>query len=234
MTKGSFYLQRVNRFLDNRQHDQVGVTYQGRWIGNKYFNTYHQLTLTEISKHEVEYKGYQIIVLGWHRECQEIFNLNGETVTRDLPDDQIGRLGDKKVFNTYSAYAWKIGTDFDNEQNLNWLYEGATVTGGTSTSQKTTLTSAKKRIDLIIKLEECRDAINKNASVMIECSRSEALNPYNALVGDEPFIQAHGRLRKGVIVATTGSRFIVGYSTPSNTRDLKYKTLPLSRLWVEP
>lgn len=234
MTTGSFYLQRVNRYLDTNLHDQVGATYQGRWIGNKYLKTYHQGTLTDISKHEIEYRGYQIIVLGWHRECQEIFNLNGETVTRDLPDDQIGRLGDKKVFNTYSAYCWEIGTDFDNELTLNWLFAGARVTGGTSTSQKTTLTSAKKRIDLIIRLEECRDVITRNASVMIECLRSDAVNPYNALVGDELFIQAHGRLRKGIIVSTTGSRFIVGYSTPSNTKDLKYKTLPLSRLWVAP
>jgi hypothetical protein len=38
-------------------------------------------------------------------------------------------------------------------------------------------------------------------------------------------------LRKGIVVDTTGSRFIVADVTPSNHIDLKYKTLPLSRLY---
>jgi hypothetical protein len=57
--------------------------------------------------------------------------------------------------------------------------------------------------------------------------------PYNAHIGDEVFIQAHGRLRKGIIVETTGSRFVVGYVTPSNHRELKYKTLALPDIYVQ-
>ena len=60
-----------------------------------------------------------------------------------------------------------------------------------------------------------------------------AYTPYNAVIGDQVFIQGHGRLRKGLIVETTGSRFVVAYVTPSNHHDLKYKTLPLSRLYIK-
>ena len=62
-------------------------------------------------------------------------------------------------------------------------------------------------------------------------SNMSDFTPYNAVVNDQVFIQGHGRLRKGVVVETTGSRFIVAYVTPSNHNDLKYKTLPLSRLY---
>ena len=234
MTTGSFYLQRVNHYLENNGHDKVGVTYQGRWLGNKYFASYNQITLNEISKHEIEYKGYQIIVIGWHREFQTIFNMIGEPVSHDLPDDEIGSLGEKGYSSIYTSYVWKIGTDCDQYLTIDWLPQFTVFRGGTSGSQKTTLSNATKRVDIMVRLEECRDVITRNASVMIECLRTDAVNPYNALVGDEPFIQAHGRLRKGIIISTTGSRFIVGYSTPSNTKDLKYKTLPLSRLWVSP
>ena len=91
--------------------------------------------------------------------------------------------------------------------------------------------SAKKKLDLRAKVDAVKDDLIATSNDRMV--RNSGVNPYNAQIGDQPFIQAFGRLRRGKIVDTVGSRFIVAYCTPSNTDELKYKALPLSQLWVE-
>ena len=93
-----------------------------------------------------------------------------------------------------------------------------------------TIKKCQKKLDLLSQIVNVRDEL---ISISTERAGSyDTKNPYNINVGDQVFIQAHGRLRKGKIVSTTGSRFIVVYLTPSNHSDLKYKTLRLDNLWL--
>ena len=64
--------------------------------------------------------------------------------------------------------------------------------------------------------------------------RSELQEPYNLFVGDSVWFMAFGRVRNGIIVDTTGSRFVVGYVTPSNRSELKYKILSMSQMRIKP
>ena len=62
---------------------------------------------------------------------------------------------------------------------------------------------------------------------------SDRTNPYNVIVGDFVYIPAFGKLRKGKVIKTSGSKFVVGYVTPSNHKQVKYKTLPLQGLFIK-
>jgi hypothetical protein len=191
---------------------------------------YMKVTLRDITFHEEEYKGYQLIVIGWQYESQLIFDKNDEPFTHSqIEEDEIGRYGEVQHRPQYAVYAWRIG-DTESVSNLNYLSALATLGGiCSSVKEKVTLKSARKKLDLLAKI----DAVKGEIALISDHRVSKPVNPYNITTGEYAYIQAFGRLRKGKIVDTTGSRFIVAYCTPSNTRDLKYKTLPLSRLWVE-
>ena len=232
----SFYLQRVKNCLtqaDNR-YDQVGAYQFTRWYNTSILPTIKKVTLREITFHEETYMGYQLIVIGWHHDLQTIYDLNGDQITHivNTPEDQISRYGDPEKRSAYSAYAWKIGADHDRVANLNGLTQFTTLSGiCSSNKEQTTIRSAKKKLDLLAKIDAIKSDLIKTSNDRIDYAKK--INPYNIGVGEQPYIQAFGRLRKGKIVDTTGSRFIVAYCTPSNTDELKYKTLPLSQLWVE-
>jgi hypothetical protein len=94
---------------------------------------------------------------------------------------------------------------------------------------------ARKKLDIEDKLVQVLPTLISIAPIRWNggFTHNSEFTPYNAVVGDQVFIQAHGRLRKGIIVETTGRRFIVGYVTPSNHYDLKTKTLSLSEMCKE-
>jgi hypothetical protein len=136
-------------------------------------------------------------------------------------------------FNTiFYAWAWRIDGVGVNEP-LKWNSEHAVICGSHSSDKiEKTIKLAKKRIDLEAKIVAVQDQLIAMADERMAYSMDMSkYTPYNAVINDQVFIQGHGRLRKGLIVDTTGSRFIVAYVTPSNHHDLKYKTLPLSRLY---
>ena len=231
----SFYLQRVKECLNqvNGGYQQAGFSHITRWYNSSILEAVCKVTLREITYTEETYKGFQLIVIGWHRYLQTIYDLNGDQVTShaNIEEDQISRYGDPEHRSAYSAYAWKIGAT-ESLTNLDWLGQLTTLNGiCSSVKEQTTLKSARKRLDLLAKVEAVKDRLIALSDLRLYSG--EAVNPYNAVLGDEPFIQAHGRLRQGKIVETTGSRFVVAYCTPSNHSDLKYKTLPLSQLWIE-
>ena len=231
----SFYLDRVKECMnqpDNR-YDQIGSSNITRWYNSSILQTVCKVTLREITFTEETYKGYQIIVIGWHRDLQTIYDLNGGLVIShtNIQEDQISRYGDPERRSSYSAYAWKIGAT-ESVANLKWIGQLTTLNGICSSSkEQTTMRSAKKKLDLRAKVDAVKDDLIATSNDRMV--RNSGVNPYNAQIGDQPFIQAFGRLRRGKIVDTVGSRFIVAYCTPSNTDELKYKALPLSQLWVE-
>jgi hypothetical protein len=140
-------------------------------------------------------------------------------------------MKDVKSFVYYESIAYEIGGVGDLKQELNWLGEVATLyMYGGDTDPNKVIKKCQKKLDLLSQIMSVRDEL---ISISNERAGSyDTKNPYNINVGDQVFIQAHGRLRKGKIVSTTGSRFIVGYLTPSNHNDLKYKTLRLDSLWI--
>jgi hypothetical protein len=159
-------------------------------------------------------------------------DLNGNTSDNYLADNQIsGYANDVKSFTYYEGMAYEIGGQGDSQQNLNWLGELALLyMYGGDTNQNKVIKKCQKKLDLLSQIKDVRDELISIANERI--GSYETKNPYNTNVGDQVFIQAHGRLRKGKIVSTTGSRFNVGYLTPSNHNDLKYKTLRLDCLWL--
>jgi hypothetical protein len=231
----SFYLQRVKTCLTkvSNRYDQVGAYQFTRWYNTSILPTIKKVTLREITFHEETYMGYQLIVIGWHRDLQEIFDKNNEPFTHSsFEESEVARYGAVEQRSAYSAYAWKIGTDYDQAITLEWLCKYATLTGiCSSNKEQTTLRSAKKKLDLLAKIDAIKSDLIKTSNDRIDYAKK--INPYNIVVGEQPYIQAFGRLRKGKIVDTIGSRFVVAYCTPSNTDELKYKTLPLSQLWIE-
>lgn len=235
-TKNSFYLERLlTKFTGKNAYYRVGQKCLAIWQAHTR-NRYDLLTqekLVDMTFDEQTYKGFQLIIVGFHYECRTVLDLNGNTSEFYLADDQIGGYkNDVHRFSYYQSMAYEIGGVFDNMQSLDWLGQGATLYmyGGSSDPIKTTK-KCQKKLDLLAQIKDVKDEL---ISIVDERATSyDTQNPYNINVGDQVFIQAHGRLRKGKVVSTTGSRFNVGYLTPSNLTDLKYKTLRLDNLWIQ-
>ena len=230
----SFYLKRLKDCMTKNQYDSVGQSYIGSWLNNKRLEHTSKLTLKDLTFSEMEYKGFQLIVIGWHREIQPIFDKSGKLFDRwgSIEESDIGGYGEVTSDSHFSAYAWEIGTEHDQVQELEWITRYTVLSGiCSSNSEKRTLTLAQKKIDTRALVKDAKADLIATSNDRLDWNKK--INPYNALVGDQVYIQAFGRMRKGKIVSTTGSRFIVGYVTPSNTNELKYKTLPLSQLWIE-
>ena len=231
----SFYLKRLKEYFTNKSYDHIGSVHNSYWTprSRTKLPLFTQHTLVDVTFDEQEYRGFQLIVIGWHYEMRSVLDLNGNTSTDYLDTDQIKGYSTEGVTSTsYSAYAWEIGGSFDTVANINWISHGSAVSGiGASNSLTKTSKIGMKKIDLLAELVSARAEINSINNERI--SMGSAVNPYNILIGDQAYILAFGRGRKGVIVKTVGSKFVVGYSTPSNPNELKYKVLPLSALWVK-
>ena len=234
----SFYLDRLKNCYDNKTngYEKIGSNSHSRHDGTrKQLPHAVELTLVDRTYQEESYKGFQIIIVGWFYSHRTIFKHDGTPfnyASEIVSDSDIGSYGESESTQHFRAYAWEIGTDYDNKTELDWSYAGAEIAGiCTSNSAIKTLALAKKKLDVRAKVVEQRERLISIVNDRIDYANSNT--PYNALVNDEVYIQAHGRLRKGVIVDTTGSRFIIGYVTPSNHKDIRWKTLPLSQLWVD-
>jgi len=234
----SFYLDRLKNCHDkkNNGYEKVGGNTHSRYDGTRKQLTHVvELTLVDRTYQEESYKGFQIIIVGWCYSHRTIFKHDGTPFDYSheiASDSDIGSYGLSESTQQFRAYAWEIGTDYDNKTELDWSYAGAEIAGICATNSAIkTLALAKKKLDVRAKVVEQRERLISMADERIRYENST--NPYNAVVNEEVYIQAHGRLRKGVIVDTTGSRFIIGYVTPSNHTDIRWKTLPLSQLWVD-
>ena len=198
----------------------------------KFMDTTHEIKVIETIFHEETFKDhFQLIITEVKYSMREVLDANGNPFTShySVDDSLVAGYGETKLVNVYTAYAWEIGTKTDDAP-LNWTTQWSVVAGGRSKSMAKTLKVAKDKLEILSRVRAVRTEMIAIANEQFEGSWQNAKPPYNALVGDRVFIQAHGRLRRGIIVATTGSRFVVGYVTPSNHDDLKYKTLSLAGL----
>jgi hypothetical protein len=234
-TKDSFYLERLKtKFNTKDAYWSVGETSTSIWQPHtrKSFEFLTETKLIDITFNEQIYKGFQLILIGFHYEFRTVLDLTGVPSPQYLADNQIGGyMKNVRSFVYHESIAYEIGGVGDTKQDLNWLGQSATLYmyGGDTDATKT-IKKCQKKLDLLSQLVNVKDEL---ISISNERASSyDTKNPYNINVGDQVFIQAHGRLRKGKIVSTTGSRFIVGYLTPSNHDDLKYKTLRLDSLWI--
>jgi hypothetical protein len=230
----SYFLDRFVELQDKYYKNYQGDTHHSTWLRNKRFDHMIELKQLPNTYQEIEYKGHSIIVQGIHHQWCDIFDVNGSHFSSLPPTSQIKSRGDLQFSTTFHAWAWRIDGVGVNEP-LKWNSEHAVICGSHSSDKiEKTIKLAKKRIDLEAKIVAVQDQLIFLASErMVYSSNMSAFNPYNAVVNDQVFIQGFGRLRKGIIVETTGSRFVVAYVTPSNHHDLKYKTLPLSRLYIK-
>jgi hypothetical protein len=183
---------------------------------------------------EIEYKGHSIIIQGINNQWCDILSSNEEHFPSVPPTSEIATRGELQFNTVFVAWAWRID-GFGSDKELKWNSEYAVITGSHSSDNiEKTIKLAKKRIDLEAKIIAVQDQLIAMANEQMGFSMTmRDFNPYNAVINDQVFIQAHGRLRKGIIVETTGSRFVVAYVTPSNHHDLKYKTLPLTELYIK-
>ena len=131
----------------------------------------------------------------------------------------------------YQAFVWKIGDYFDNLTDLAWLSQGCVTTSWGGASNEVAIKKVRKKIDLFALMYSVKDELKALSITFCRGIRYDEPHVFNATIGDVVAIRAFGRTRLGKIVATTGSRFIVAYMTPSNANDIHYKTLPLTHLY---
>ena len=228
----SYFLDRFVAIQDKYYTNYQGSKHYSTWLRTKRFENMIELQQMPNTYQEIEYKGHSIIVQGIHYEWCDIFDVNGKPFTHTPKPTEIGSRGELQFNTVFLAWAWREGCT-NSDKPLNWNSENAVICGSHSSDKiEKTIKLAKKRIDLEAKIIAVQDELIAMSSERMTYSPNMSdFTPYNAVIGDQVFIQGHGRLRKGIIVETTGSRFIVAYVTPSNHDDLKYKTLPLSRVY---
>jgi hypothetical protein len=236
LVEESIYAKRLRNYYSGDYYQSLGLNQDSIWNNRKRLDGYAQMRTSEITIQEEEYKGHQIVVVGFHRIFRHYLNpLTFENVNDYYQLHNSILESDPMKSANYIAFGYKIG-DSESNPDIKFSYQYAVIKGTFETNSfEATMKKAKKRIDLQAKIVAVRDELIRIADErMVRSSTAqEEFCVYNALVGDHVFIQAHGRLRKGIVVDTTGSRFIVGYVTPSNHNELKFKTLRLSNLYTQ-
>ena len=232
----SLYASRLRDYFEKNYYLQIGKIHYGRYAGNR--RSFVHVVESEylgMDIHEEEYKGFQIVIVNSRHRYREITDSNGGHFQHmeDALTHTIAHRGEWQDASYFIAYAWEIGRDL--AQTIHYPTQYACVNGiGESNSLAKTRKVATKKIDILasIKAVQPQLALIADQRLMVPWDEREKYIPFNVLVGDEVFIQAYGRKRKGVVVGTTGSRFIVGYVTPSNHSDLRYKILPQTSMFV--
>ena len=232
----SVYAKRLRDYYSKDYYQTLGHNQDSIWNGRKRLDGYAQMKTSHITLQEEEYKNHQIVVVGFHKEFRHYLHpLTGENENDYYQLSNCVVESEPMKSETFIAYGYEIG-DSEAVLNLAFSYQFAVIKGTFETNSfDATLKKAKKRIDLQAKIRDVRDELIRisNERMVRSSTAIQEFVPYNAFVGDQVFIHAHGRLRKGIVVDTTGSRFIVGYVTPSNHNELKFKTLSQSNLFVQ-
>lgn len=231
----SLYASRLRKLYEESRYYKTGEYGYWRYCGNLRFAYIVETEYLGLDIYEEEYKGHQIVIVNSKHRYREITNSKGEKFPSMDNANQhlIAHRGEWEDASYFVAYAWDIEKDL--AQNISYTTQYAVVKGiGESKVLAKTLKVARQKIDIVasIKAVQPKLALIADQRLFVPRDEREKYIPFNVLVGDEVFIQAYGRKRKGVVVGTTGSRFIVGYVTPSNHSDLRYKILPQSSIYV--
>ena len=236
-TNDSFYAERFYKFVEREWNDSTYAKneYFNRWgLYNVKFENVKQIQRIGYTIQEQLVGGFQLLIYGIKWRYRDVFDKSNELVTNSwIEESEIGGFGNWVDSETYVAYAYRIGTDNDKITELGWQ-NAFTTFGGTCASNSLT-----KTLNLALKKLSVYNKVLDNLGTLIQLSnnwaqRSELQEPYNLFVGDSVWFMAFGRVRNGIIVDTTGSRFVVGYVTPSNRSELKYKILSMSQMRIKP
>lgn len=226
----SFYADRLRRTYEPLRKDP----FYRWWYGATRFATMQEITEIDTKFHEETYLGFQLVIVEHKYQLREPLDSNGETFSlRSTFDRSLVRGFTKMQYRSdFYAYAWKIGDPSDQFNDLAYSGQFAIIERiCVSTSLAKTRKGALAKLKILAEVQAVNGAL---ISICEERLFSDSrVNPYNIRVGDRVFVQAHGRLRKGIVTSTTGSRFVVGYVTPSNHEDLKYKIVRLGDTWIE-
>jgi hypothetical protein len=228
----SLYLTRLKDCYDRHRYLTVGTTSDSYWQQGTRTRLpyYSRQTLVTRIFNEQEYKGFQIVTVHNRYEIRAINDLSGNPSANHIADDEIGSISDHAEFSDqFVSYVWEIGTDFDSVANLNWATQFCVASGFLDKTEARSVKKAQKKLDHLALVKLAKDDLIKIADERLSINNAE--NPFNVVIDDELFFRAFGRLRKGKVLATTGNRFVIGYVTPSNHTELKYKTLNQADLW---
>jgi len=227
----SFYAGRLRRTYEPLQKDP----FYRWWYGKTRFQTMQEIIELDMQFHEETYEGFQLVIVEHKYQLREPFDSNGETFSlRTFDVTLIAGLHDPKVTSDFYAYAYTIGDPSDQFQDLAYTGQFAILEGiCVSNSLAKTRKGALDKLKILSGVQAVKDQLISICEDRFYQGSTNVNNPYNIMIGDQVFIHAHGRLRKGIVTATTGSRFVVGYVTPSNHSDLKYKIVRLGQTYVK-
>lgn len=220
----SFYL---DRFIPaySKTWRGIGSESHGTWVGNKNMNNMYRTRYLPATYTEEVYKGFNMIIVESPVEVTPALDDAGIPANSYRESYTYGRSA---IHSEFFVYAWRIGTKYDHVANLVWCDQFADLKGVCTTrSLDKTIKMAKAKLDVFDKAYEVHQRL-------IEGANERSYDPpkaINAKVGDEVFTQAFGRKRKAIVVGTTGSRFIIGYVTPTSPDEIKLKTLYLWQIY---
>ena len=186
---------------------------------------YGFVTLTDKTYREESYKGHWLITESRTYSIAPVLDSKGEPTQEYSEAHSSTSRGETKVFTCHKAWAWRDGVEEEHPDTNTWwlsVFSGQYY----DTDLQKVLKKAKARLDIEASLQE------KRVEIKEACSNKTHINienPFNLRVNDYAYVHAYGGWRKGVVVGTTGRRFIVGYVVPSNTIQIRYKTVPLSQ-----
>lgn len=228
----------LRKYFERYDH-ATGTSHITTWCGRR-TRLPHVAEVTQLERlyFQEEYEGFDLVIVQSSWKYQEIFDANGDHFhSSNVQPHEIAGRGKEQLNTEHVAFAWQI-KDFYSETELKstWLFEFSILNGiGISDSYEKTRKTAIKKLNIYKSVKDVLPRLIEitDERLVVPYEYRDNFRPFNVLVGDEVFIQAHGRKRKGIVVGTTGSRFIVGYVTPSNHSDLKYKTLSLDNLWIK-
>jgi len=221
----------MSKYLDGLELQRSGyqtlnLEFMSIWHRGRSLAGFTYQHLVECTYSEELYKGHWLIICKETWSITPILDVLGQPIRDSMNAELKGVRGTPELVTDYRAWAWRDGVEKDSDTNIQWL--GLLRNVMVSNKLETTVKKAKARIDLEDLMAQQRDRL-------VELSREVLSNsevPFNLSVGGVAFIHAYSRWRAGVVVATQGRRFVVAYVVPSNSRDLRYKTLTLSAIRV--
>ena len=230
----SIYVSRLRKYNDDWDSSVQKVNDRTtRW---KLFN-YKPESLVSYELLSREYfestvGGFQLVITETKFKTRSVNDLNGVPLQASYAhDSEIGGYSDWTERVCYWATAYRIGLDYDRINEITYASQFTTFFCScvSNSLDKTTKLATKKLEVYNLLLDSLGDLIPLAGTW---ANRNQLESPYNISIGDIVWIQAFGRPRQGKVIATTGSRFVVGYVTPSNQYELKYKVVPISQMRI--
>ena len=237
----SFYMKRLKDCLKGYTWNKlnIGDIECGRYIGHartKWLDTCAIIECKDFKLEEFEYKGFQVITAHLTQKITRALDLSGNTLN-GYPEDLIDNKTDylfEEPYEVSQSWAWsyRIGAPTDSIAQIGWIGMCSVFAQScVSDSITKTITKAKKILDKYSLAYDQLATLNVIAND--SCYYREGITPFNIKLNDKVFINAFGRMRRGIVVGFEGRRFVVAYTTPTTPQDPKYKVLNLQEIQIK-